>query len=83
MVRLGRQPVFASSATARASSSTATMPLTGSVAPKTQPSWWLPRITHWSGSSAPGSIAMTSCAGARSQSNSTLSRTVAGPGPRW
>jgi hypothetical protein len=43
-----------------ASASSATWPDSGSLAPNTQPSWWLPRITHWSGSSAPRIVAITS-----------------------
>ena len=43
MVRFGFHPCLASSPSARASSSSATWPDTGSSAPFTQPSWWLPR----------------------------------------
>src|SRR5256885_17064488 len=57
-------------------------PLTGSSAPFTHASWWLPRITHWSGFAEPRRTAITSRAGARLQSNASLSRTVAGAGPR-
>jgi len=44
----------------------ATMPLTGSAAPLTQASWWLPRMTHWSGRSEPSSRAITSSVRLRS-----------------
>ena len=81
MVRFGFHPCFASSPSARASSSSATWPETGSSAPLTQPSWWLPRSTHRSGSSAPRMVAITSYTGFRSQLNASCKWTLAGPGP--
>ena len=64
-----------------ASASIETSPETGSRAPWFQASWWLPRITHWSGHTDPWRIAMTFCAVTVFQLNSSCSRTVAGPGP--
>jgi len=41
-------------------SSTATRPDSGSSAPFTHASWWLPKITHSSGQRSPGIVAITS-----------------------
>ena len=51
---LRRQPLFDISPSARASSSSGTRPDTGSSAPFTHASWWLPRTIHSSGNCTPG-----------------------------
>ena len=81
MVRRGFQPCFKSWPYARASSSSGTNPEIGSSAPFTQASWWLPRITHSSGATAPGMRAITSYNVFKLQSDFTRRCTLAGPGP--
>ena len=59
-MRLGRIPCLARAPMALASAISATWPESGSSAPKTQPSWWLPRSTQLSGCSEPFITATTS-----------------------
>ena len=56
IVRLGFHPCLRSSDRERASSRRATWPESGSAAPLTQASWWLPRMIHWSGDCAPWNL---------------------------
>jgi hypothetical protein len=58
-VRFGRQPAFSNSARPRPVSISDTAPLTGSSAPFTHASWWLPKITHSSGNVDPSMRTMT------------------------
>jgi hypothetical protein len=86
IVRRGRRPARASSATARAASSTLTVPLTLSAAPGPQPSRCAPIITSSSGSSAPRTTAKvfhTSLYAAVARSSATRTRARTGPGPAW
>src|SRR5439155_1745708 len=81
--RRGVPPRRRSVPNARASSSSGAWPESGSWAPFTHASWWLPRMIHASGSAEPGMRAITSYSVFVPQSDFTRRCTFAGPGPTW
>ena len=83
-VRAGRMPCRASSANARAASSTVTVPLMSSAAPGDQASRCPPTTTHSSGNLAPRiipNVSQIGCMARAPRSVLTRKRARTGPGP--